>query len=94
MRVEFRPVVSEKSIRLVESGWYVFKTVGDFNRIEFGKKISDHFSLKVRSVNRVRSQSGGKAIRRGKVTGTSKVFVKWAVKFVDGQDLSKVSNLY
>ena len=73
-----RPVVTEKSIGLMENNKYVFKVALSANKIEIKKAVEEIFKVKVESVNI--SNVYGKIKRQGKHEGLTGSYKKAIVQ--------------
>ena len=62
-----KPVVTEKSVSLMEHNKYVFKVALSANKIEIKKAVEEIFKVKVVGVNTVRTK--GKVKRMGRYEG-------------------------
>jgi large subunit ribosomal protein L23 len=83
-----RPVVSEKSTILGESGKYVFEVAPSANKIQIARAVEEAFANKkvqVDSVNIV--HVSGKVRRRGRSVGTTRSWKKAIVTLKEGQRL-------
>jgi large subunit ribosomal protein L23 len=63
-----KPVVSEKSYSLIETGTYTFIVAPDANKIEIRQAVEAIFSVKVKNVNTL--IRGGKKMRNRKTGGS------------------------
>ena len=68
-RVLVRPVVSEKSYALMDSGVYIFVVDPDATKIEVRKAVEQTFSVKVRKVNTLNRVGKTRRNRRTNITG-------------------------
>ena len=73
-----RPVVTEKSIGLMENNKYVFKVALSANKIEIKKAVEEIFKVKVVDVNTVRVK--GKEKRMGRSVGRTSDYKKAIVQ--------------
>ena len=83
-----RPVVSEKSTILGETGKYVFEVAPDANKIQIKRAVEEAFANKkinVATVNIVRVT--GKVRRRGRSVGMTRSWKKAIVTLQAGQRL-------
>lgn len=83
--VILRPVVSEKSYSLIDSGVYTFIVAPGSNKVEIRQAVEAIFSVKVKSVNTL-NRPGKKS--RNRKTGTSgkKNDTKRAIVTLAGDD--------
>ena len=87
-----RPVVSEKSARLLEQGQYVFYVPTTVNKIEIRKQIEKEYNVNVVSVNV--SNLKGKERVRGRLKGTTQTKKKAVVSLKEGQEISEIKALF
>ena len=80
-----RPVVSEKSYSLIDSGVYTFIVASDANKIEIRHAVESIFSVKVKNVNTLTRK--GKTVRnRRNGISASKSDQKRAIVSLAGDD--------
>lgn len=87
-----RPVVSEKSARLLEQGQYVFYVPTNLNKIEVRKQIEKEFNVNVTSVNLLNVK--GKERVRGRFRGATQDRKKVIVSLKAGQEISEIKALF
>mgnify|MGYP003290418075 CR=1 FL=1 len=80
-----RPVVTEKSIGLMENNKYVFKVALSANKIEIKKAVEEIFKVKVVDVNTVRVK--GKEKRMGRSVGRTSDYKKAIVQLAEGDSI-------
>ena len=80
-----KPVVTEKSIGLMEHNKYVFKVALSANKIEIKKAIEEIFNVKVVDVNTVRVK--GKEKRMGRSVGKTSDYKKAIVQLAEGDSI-------
>ena len=80
-----RPVVTEKSVSLMEHNKYVFKVALSTNKIEIKKAIEEIFKVKVVGVNTVRVK--GKVKRMGRSEGRTSDYKKAIVQLAEGDSI-------
>ena len=80
-----KPVVTEKSIGLMEHNKYVFKVALSANKIEIKKAIEEIFKVKVVDVNTVRVK--GKEKRMGRSVGKTSDYKKAIVQLAEGDSI-------
>ena len=73
-----KPVVTEKSIGLMEHNKYVFKVALSANKIEIKKAVEEIFKVKVASVNTLNVY--GKIKRQGRTEGLTGNYKKAVVQ--------------
>ena len=83
--VILKPVVSEKSYSLIDSGVYTFIVAPDSNKVEIRQAIESIFSVKVKSVNTL-NRPGKKTRNRKSGTPGSKPDTKRAIVTLAGDD--------
>ena len=80
-----KPVVTEKSIGLMEHNKYVFKVALSANKIEIKKAIEEIFKVKVVDVNTVCVK--GKEKRMGRSVGKTSDYKKAIVQLAEGDSI-------
>ena len=80
-----KPVVTEKSIGLMEHNKYVFKVALKANKIDIKKAIEEIFKVKVVDVNTVRIN--GKMKRMGRYEGKTSDYKKAIVQLAEGDSI-------
>ena len=80
-----RPVVTEKSVGLMENNKYVFKVALSANKIEIKKAVEEIFKVKVVDVNTVRVK--GKEKRMGRSVGRTSDYKKAIVQLAEGDSI-------
>ena len=83
--IVIKPVVTEKSIGLMENNKYVFKVALSANKIEIKKAIEEIFKVKVVDVNTVRVK--GKEKRMGRSVGRTSDYKKAIVQLAEGDSI-------
>ena len=78
-----RPLITEKSSRLMEEGKYTFIVAKDANKIEIGKAVAEIFKVKVEKVNTMNVH--GKMKRMGRTSGKRPDYKKAIVKLAPGE---------
>ena len=82
-----RPIITEKSMKLMESDNKVTSEVAKgTNKTEVKQAVESIFGVKVVGVNILNTKP--KTKRVGKYTGTTKVVRKAIVKIAEGQDVN------
>ncbi|MBI2861807.1 MAG: 50S ribosomal protein L23 [Chloroflexi bacterium] len=81
--VLLRPIVTEKSTRLTEAGWYTFEVRREANKIEIRKAVEKVFKVDVVKVNTM--NISGKIRRRGQSQGRTRSWKKAMVALASGQ---------
>jgi large subunit ribosomal protein L23 len=81
-----RPIITEKSLKLVELGKYTFEVAQDVNRVEVKKAIAEIFSVDVVKVNLINGIA--KRRRVGKSEGLKPKVKKAIVSIKPGQSIS------
>ena len=80
-----RPLITEKTMKLVDAGQYTFEVKQGSNKVEVKKAVEELFNVKVTSVNIVNTLS--KTRRVGKYEGLRPAVQKAIVKLAEGQKL-------
>ncbi|MGN1394511.1 MAG: 50S ribosomal protein L23 [Succinivibrionaceae bacterium] len=80
-----RPIVTEKTSGLLQSGTYAFAVVTDANKQEIKAAVEEIFNVKVKSVNTLNYQ--GKVKRTGQRLGRRQDWKKAYITLVPGQTL-------
>ncbi len=80
-----KPVVTEKSIAMMEHNKYVFKVALSANKIEIAKAVEEIFKVKVVKVNTVRIN--GKVKRMGRYEGKTSDYKKAIVQLAEGDSI-------
>ncbi len=80
-----KPVVTEKSVSLMEHNKYVFKVALSANKIEIKKAVEEIFKVKVVDVNTVRTK--GKVKRMGRYEGKTSDYKKAIVQLAEGDSI-------
>ena len=83
--IVIKPVVTEKSIGLMENNKYVFKVALSANKIEIKKAVEEIFKVKVVDVNTVRVK--GKEKRMGRSVGKTSDYKKAIVQLAEGDSI-------
>lgn len=78
-----RPVVTEKSSRLMEQGKYTFEVLPVANKVEIRKAVESIFKVKVLKVNTIKVRSKPK--RMGVHVGRSRSWKKAIVSLAPGE---------
>jgi large subunit ribosomal protein L23 len=86
-----KPHVSEKAAHLAEKGIYVFDVPLNANKIEIRKAVESLYKVEVTGV---RTQRGiGKAIMRGRISGSRSDWKKALVELKKGQTINLVEGV-
>lgn len=78
-----RPVVTEKSSRMMESNKYTFEVLPAANKIEIRKAVEEVFKVKVSSVHTIKVRSKPK--RMGRFLGRTRSWKKAVVTLLPGE---------
>jgi large subunit ribosomal protein L23 len=78
-----RPVITEKSSRLMALNKYTFEVLPAANKIEIRKAVEEVFKVKVSSVHTIKVRSKPK--RMGRFLGRSRSWKKAIVTLLPGQ---------
>ena len=80
-----RPLITEKSMKLVEEGKYTFEVKQGANKVEVKKAVEELFKVEVTAVNMMNTQR--KRRRVGKYEGLRPAVQKAIVTLAEGQKL-------
>lgn len=80
-----RPVVTEKSVDLMQENKYVFKVRMDANKIDIKRAVEEIFKVKVVGVNTMRVK--GKEKRMGRSAGRTSDWKKAIVELAAGDTI-------
>ena len=80
-----RPIITEKTTKLAETGVYTFEVDKKANKIEIANAIEEIFKVKVVSVNTVTVLPKKKRV--GRYEGLKNVYAKAMVKLQDGDKI-------
>ncbi len=80
-----RPLITEKTTALMETGKYVFMVAPTANKVEIAKAVAEIFKVKVESVNTVNVL--GKVKRMGRNIGKRSDYKKAIVKLAAGETI-------
>lgn len=86
-----KPIVTEKSVSLMEENKYTFKVALNANKIEIKNAIEEIFKVKVVSVNTMRVR--GKKKRMGRTEGRTSDWKKAIVKLAEGDQIEVFEGL-
>lgn len=82
-----RPIVTEKSMKLVEEGKYTFEVAKDVNKIEIKEAVEKLFNVSVEKVNLISVKPKKKRV--GRHEGYTAAVRKAIVKLAIGQRIEK-----
>ena len=80
-----RPLITEKSMKLVDEGKYTFEVKQGANKVEVKKAVEELFKVEVTAVNMMNTQR--KSRRVGKYEGLRPAVQKAIVTLAEGQKL-------
>ena len=80
-----RPLITEKTMKLVEEGKYTFEVKQGANKVEVKKAVEELFKVDVTAVNMINTQR--KRRRVGKYEGLRPAVQKAIVTLAEGQKL-------
>jgi large subunit ribosomal protein L23 len=80
-----RPLITEKSTRLIEQGQYSFEVHREANKIQIREAVEKTFNVQVKAVNTVNMPR--KERRRGRVVGSVPGWKKAIVTLQPGQTI-------
>lgn len=86
-----KPVVTEKSVDLMQENKYCFKVAKDANKIEIKNAIEEIFKVTVVNVNTVNVH--GKMKRMGRTQGTTASWKKAVVTLREGDSIEVFEGL-
>ncbi|MDO4281190.1 MAG: 50S ribosomal protein L23 [Peptococcaceae bacterium] len=86
-----KPVVTEKSVDLMQENKYVFKVAKDANKIEIKNAIEEIFKVKVTNVNTINVH--GKMKRMGRFQGKTASWKKAIVTLREGDSIEVFEGL-
>ena len=78
-----RPIVTEKSSRMMEENWYTFEVHSMANKIQIRKAVEEIFKVKVEKVNTINVKPKPK--RMGAFQGKTRSWKKAMVSLAAGQ---------
>lgn len=81
-----RPVITEKTSRMMELGQYTFEVLPKANKIEIRKAVEEVFKVKVVRVNTIQVRSKPK--RMGAFLGRSRSWKKAIVTLAKGEKIA------
>jgi large subunit ribosomal protein L23 len=88
-----RPIITEKSSRMMEDNWYTFEVHSMANKIQIRKAVEEIFKVKVEKVNTMNMKPKPKryGIFRGKTRSWKKAMVSLAagqrIEFFEGANI-------
>ena len=80
-----RPIITEKSMKLVEMGKYTFEVSQDANKIEIKNAVKEIFSVDVEKVNLINGKAKKKRV--GKHSGFKPAVTKAIVTLAAGSTI-------
>jgi large subunit ribosomal protein L23 len=80
-----RPIISEKSYKMIEHNRYTFEVAKDATKIEIGKAVEEIFGVKVTKVNTMRVNGKMRRLRWSK--GMTRSWKKAVVTLKDGDSI-------
>ncbi len=83
--IKFKPVVTEKSMRLAAEGQFTFFVSRGAEKIEIARAVEAAYKVHVESVNTARRAAKPK--QRGRVSGMTKQRVKAIVRLKQGEKI-------
>jgi large subunit ribosomal protein L23 len=90
-----RPILSEKSTLLADSGKYVFEVIPSANKIEIRKAIEERYRVGVTSVRTITVKPKVKfqLTRKGYISGKTALRKKAIVTVKEGQTIDIIGDL-
>lgn len=89
--IVIKPVVTEKSVDLMQENKYCFKVAKDANKIEIKKAVEEIFKVTVTNVNTVNVH--GKLKRMGRTQGKTASWKKAVVTLREGDSIEVFEGL-
>lgn len=86
-----KPIVTEKSVAMMEENKYVFRVALSANKIEIKKAVEEIFKVKVVNVNTLRVK--GKEKRMGRSVGRTSDWKKAIVQLAEGEHIEVFEGL-
>ena len=83
-----RPIITEKSMKLAEKGFYTFEVDKDANKIVIAKQVADKFNVKVLKVRTINVKGETKSQRRIRKFYKTVGFKKAMVQLGKGQKIA------
>jgi large subunit ribosomal protein L23 len=83
--IVIRPIISEKSYRMIEHNRYTFEVAKEASKIEIGKAVEEIFGVKVTKVNTMRVSGKPRRVRYAK--GYTKSWKKAVVTLQEGDSI-------
>ena len=84
-QVVLRPVISERSVDLIQDNRYTFEVAKQANKVEIGQAVASIFDVRVLSVNTMSVKGKPKRVRYAK--GYSRSWKKAIVTLADGDSI-------
>lgn len=92
MNVIKKPIVTEKTVKLTESGVYVFEVVREASKDLIKKAVESAFGVKVDAVNTMIARNKTKVTRRGVKSKATK-WKKAVVTLESGQKIASLEGV-
>lgn len=89
--VIIKPVVTEKTVDMMEAGKYTFKVARDANKFEIKKAVQDIFKVEVVNISTMNVR--GKLKRQGRSQGMTPAWKKAIVTLKEGQSIEVFEGL-
>lgn len=87
-----KPYITEKTSSLINLNKFVFLGPTKFNKISVLKFLSSKYDVDIKSVSTLLKQK--KIVRRGRTTGSTKLFKKFIVSLKSDKNIDKLKNLF
>lgn len=84
-QVVLRPVISERSVDLIQDNRYTFEVAKQANKVEIGQAVASIFDVRVLSVNTMSVKGKPKRVRYAK--GYSRSWKKAIVTLAEGDSI-------
>ena len=92
MRIDIRPIITEKTVELKKLNKYVMFIPDSVNKIELKQFLQSEYNLVVNSINILKKPS--KVRRRRQIVGKSKQKKKAIVSIDKNSDFKEFDNLF
>lgn len=87
-----KPYITEKTSSLINLNKFVFLGSTKLNKISVVKFLSFKYDVDIKSVSTLLKQK--KIVRRGRTTGSTKLFKKFIVSLKSDKNIDKLKNLF
>jgi|DEB0MinimDraft_6_1074348.scaffolds.fasta_scaffold61900_3 large subunit ribosomal protein L23 len=87
-----KPYITEKTSSLINLNKFVFLGSTKFNKISVMQFLSSKYDVDIKSVSTLLKQK--KIVRRGRTTGSTKLFKKFIVSLKSDKNIDKLKDLF